>query len=393
MEGRLTMAMCHTRVMRNALIFMVCAAVLGQGGFAQAPGTLDPAKAAASRQEAAREEAKPASAKADPGDLTIVSNVNVVIAPTTVRDRNGEFVNGLQLQDFELYDNNKLQKINADVRDEPLSLVVAVQRSANLTDFLPKIQNIGTMLNQLVAGQDGEIAVVGFDHRILVMQDFTNEGAKVSEAMKKMTPGSSNHAVVDAVNQSIRMLKNRPPDRRRVLLLIAEKRDRGSELRLREALTEAQFANVSIYSLDISTIVAALTDKGMPPRPPSIPPEAQHLPGNYPSTPTTVEQNYYNGNYIPVFVDIFKAVKSVFVDDTLDVFTRFTGGREYSFVGEKSLAKAVEGISDELHSQYLLSYQPNNQTEGGFHEIKVIVNRPKLEVRTRPGYWVAARPE
>ena len=51
-----------------------------------------------------------------------------------------------------------------------------------------------------MAGQDGEIAVVGFDHRIQVMQDFTNEGTKISEAMQKMTPGSSVHAVVDAVN-------------------------------------------------------------------------------------------------------------------------------------------------------------------------------------------------
>ncbi len=340
--------------MRLALIFLICAAVFVPGGFAQAPGTLDPAKAAARQDPPA-----PDSTKPDTGDLTIRTNVNVVIAPTTVRDRNGEFVNGLQLQDFELYDNNKLQKVNADVRDEPLSLVVAVQRSSNLTDFLPKIQNIGSMLNQLVAGQNGEIAVVGFDHRIQVMQDFTDEGTKVSEAMKKMTPGSSNHAVIDAVNQSIRMLKNRPRDRRRVLLLIAEKRDRGSELRLREALTEAQFANVSIYSLDISTVVAALTDPGMPPRPPSIPPEAQHLPGGYAATPTTIDQNYYMGNYIPVFVDIFKAVKSVFVDDTLDVFTRFTGGREYSFVGEKSLGegdigdqrRTAQPVSVELFAQ------------------------------------------
>ncbi len=380
------MGMCHTRVMRHALIFLVCAA-----GFAQVPGTLDPAKAPGAAQPSAPLLPPPVSTGS--GDAIIRATTTVVIAPTTVRDRNSEFVNGLQLQDFELYDNNKLQKINADVRDEPLSLVVAVQRSSNLTDFLPKIQNIGPMLNQLVAGQNGEIAVVGFDHRMMLMQDFTSEGAKVAEAMKKMTPGSSNHAVVDVVNYSIRMLKNRPIDRRRVLLLIAEKRDRGSELRLREALTEAQFANVSIYSLDISTVVAALTDKGMPPRPPSIPPEAQHLPGGYSATPTTVDQNYYMGNYIPIFVDIFKGVKSIFVDDTLDVFTRFTGGREYSFVGERSLEKAVEGISDELHSQYLLSYQPNNQTEGGFHDIKVIVNRPNLEVRTRPGYWVAARPE
>jgi VWFA-related protein len=386
------MPMCHTRVMRHALIFVVCAA-----GFAQAPGTLDPAKAQpqqdSTQPSSSRPLLPPPVSTLDSGDLTIRTNVNVVIAPTTVRDRNGDFVNGLQLQDFELYDNNKLQKVTADVRDEPLSLVVAVQRSSNVDTFLPKIQNIGSMLNQLVAGQDGEIAVVGFDHRIQVMQDFTKEGTKVSEAMKKMTPGSSQHAVIDAVNQSLRMLTHRPTDRRRVLLLIAEKRDRGSELRLRECLTEAQFANVSIYSLDISTVVAALTDKGVPPRPPSVPAEAQHMPGGYPATPTMIDQNYYMGNYVPVFVDIFKAVKSVFVDDTLDVFTRFTGGREYSFVGEKSLEKAISGISDELHSQYLLSYAPGNQTEGGFHEIKVIVNRPNLEVRTRPGYWVAARPE
>jgi VWFA-related protein len=385
--------MCHTKVTRTALIFLICTV-----GFAQAPGTLDPAKAHPDANQDSSQPNKPLLPPAfspgqDSADTLFKEQINVVIAPTTVRDRNGEFVTGLQLQDFELYDNNKLQKVNADVRDEPLSLVVAVQRSSNLNDFLPKIQNIGSMLNQLVAGQNGEIAVVGFDHRIQVMQDFTSEGTKISEAMKKMTPGSSNHAVIDAVNQSIRMLKNRPKDRRRVLLLIAEKRDRGSELRLREGLTEAQFANVSIYSLDISTIVAALTDKGMPPRPPSIPAEAQHLPGGYAATPTIVEQNYYLGNYIPVFVDIFKAVKSVFVDDTLDVYTRFTGGREYSFVGERSLEKALSGISDELHSQYLLSYSPNNKNEGGFHEIKVIVNRPNLEVRTRPGYWVAAQPE
>jgi VWFA-related protein len=370
--------MCQTRGMRNALIFFLCAALVCSAGLAQAPGTLDPAKQDASKQE---------------DDLKINVGVNVVIVPTTVRDRNGEVINGLQLQDFQLYDNNKLQKITADVREEPLSLVVAVQRSSNLTEVLPKIQKIGSMLNQLLAGQDGEMAVIGFDHRIEVMQDFTTETTKISEAMKKMTPGSSSHGVNDAVDAAVRMLKKRPLDRRRVLLLIAEKRDRGSQLRVKEALTETQFANVAIYSLDISTFVAALTDKGMPPRPPPIPPEAIYVPGGGAATPTTVEQNYYNGNYIPLFVDIFKATKSMFVDDTLDVFTRFTGGREYPFIGERSLEKAVEGISEELHSQYLLSYSPNNQTEGGFHDIKVVVNRPNLEVRTRPGYWVAARPE
>jgi VWFA-related protein len=353
--------------MRKATILLICGAAL-----AQSPPAADPK---------------------DDKDAIIRTNVNVVIAPTTVRDKKGEFIDGLQLQDFQLYDNNKLQRITADVRDEPLSLVIAVQKSSNLNDILPKIQRIGSMLNDLVAGQDGEVAVVAFDHRIQVAQDFTNETEKVSEALKKLVPGSANHAVIDAEMQCIRMLRNRPRDRRRVLLIIAEKRDRGSEARLREALTEAQFANVAIYSLDISSAMATLTTRGDPPPPPSIPTTAQHVPAGAALTPTTIDQNYYLGNAIPVFVDIFKGVKSLFVDDTLDVFTRFTGGKEYAFVSERSLEKAVEGISQELHSQYLLSYTPNNQIEGGFHDIRVVVNRNNLEVRTRPGYWVATRAE
>jgi VWFA-related protein len=366
--------MCHTKIMRNAWIVLMGATALAQspGVPKQAPGVL--------KQEQEQ-------------DQVFRESVNIVIAPTTVRNRAGDFVNGLQLQDFELYDNNKLQKITADVRDEPLSLVIAVQKSSNLTESLPKIQRIGSMLNTLLVGQDGEVAIVGFDHRIQVIQDFTNETQKVSEAMKSLKPGSATHAVIDAEMQCIRMLKKRPPNRRRVLLLIAEKRDKGSQAHVREALTEAEFANVTIFSVDISSVVSALTAPAVAPPPPSIPTTAQHVPGGGALTPTTIDQNYYNGNYIPVFIDIFKAVKSIFVEDTLEVFTRFTGGKEYSFISEKSLEKAVAGISEELHSQYLLSYTPNNQIEGGFHEIRVTVNRPNLEVRTRPGYWVASRVE
>lgn len=365
--------MCHTRIMRNVLMLLVCAA-----GFAQQqPGTPDHAK-------------PPDSAKTEE---PIRVTTTVVVAPTTVLDKHGDYVNGLQLQDFELYDNNKLQRITADVHDEPLSLVVAVQKSSNLNEILPKIQRIGSMLNDLISGADGETAVIAFDHRVQVVQEFTHETEKISEAMKNLRPGSSQHAVNDAVIAAVRLLKNRPGNRRRVLLLIAEKRDKGSEIRTREVLMEAEFANVAIYSLDISSVIAAITGTTMPQPPPSIPTTAQHVPAGAPLTPTTIDQNYYNGNYVPLLVDIFKAAKSIFVDDSLDVYTRFTGGKEYSFISERSLERAVQGISQELHSQYLLSYTPSNQGEGGFHEIRVTVNRANLEVRTRPGYWIAAKPE
>ncbi|MDP8980612.1 MAG: VWA domain-containing protein, partial [Acidobacteriota bacterium] len=248
------------------------------------------------------------------------------------------------------------------------------------------------MLDDLVAGQNGEVAVLAFDHRVRVMQEFTSEGARVSDAMKKITPGSTNHRMIDAVTEGVRMLRNRR-DRRKVLLLISEKRDQSSSGRLREALMEAQLANVAIYSLDISSVMAGLTSKAIPARPSAIPPEAQHMPAGGAATPTTMDQQYNNGNAIPLFVDIFRSVKSIFIDDALDIFTRYTGGKQYSFIKREGLERAVIALGEELHSQYLLSYTPNNLSEGGFHEIKVVVNRPSLEVRTRPGYWVAGRPE
>ena len=322
----------------------------------------------------------------------IVVQVKVVIAPTTVLDRSGNYINGLSIDDFKLYDNGKPQKITADVAFEPLSMVVAVQNSSMLNDVLPKVQRIGVLLDNMVVGQSGEAAVVAFDHRIRVMQDFTADAGKLDAAMKSIKPGGSSSRMTDAVVDSVRMLSKRGGDRRRVLLIIAEKRDNGSEAKLREALTAAQLANVSIYSIDISHLVTQLTGKSGPPPIDPIPATAQHVPAGAVQTPTSVGVQMNSGNFIPLFVDIFKATKSLFVDDTMDVYTRYTGGKEYSFVSQRSLEKAVTAVGEELHSQYLLSYNPDNLNEGGFHEIRVDVNRPRLEVRTRPGYWVAARP-
>ena len=75
------------------------------------------------------------------------------------------------------------------------------------------------------------------------------------------------------------------------------------------------------------------------------------------------------------------------------MFTKFTGGTERSFLTYKDLERVIADIGQELHSQYLISYSPNNTEEGGYHEIRVDVLRTGLKVRTRPGYWMAAIPQ
>ena len=373
-------------MMRILLAFLAVGVLLAQNPQRPQPGQLAP------RTQPGQPAPAQTQAPAENADLRLITTTTVVVAPTTVLDKHGDYVDGLQPSDFTLYDNGKVQKISADVSFEPISLVLAVQASYSLNDILPKIQKVGNEVNDLIVGAGGEMAVLAFDHRIQTLQPFTDDGAKVSAAMKRLSTGGSSHRMIDAVEESVRMLKRRPSDRRRIIVLISEKRDSGSEARLRETLTQAELQAITIYSIDISHLAVLATGQAMPPRPDPIPATAQHLPAGGPQTPTTMDQLHNTGSFIPMFVEIFKGVKSIFVDDHADVFTRYTGGKEFSFLSQKSLERAVSALGQEIHHQYLLSYSPNNVAEGGFHEIRVDVNRPGLEIRTRPGYWKAPEP-
>jgi VWFA-related protein len=331
--------------------------------------------------------------RAQPGD-DIIGRVTsrFVIAPVTVVDRSNKVVTGLTPLDFRLYDNGKLQVITEDVATHPISLVVAIQASADTEKILPQIQKTASLYDTLVLGDTGEIAIIGFDHRIQVhTQGFTSDPAKIVEAMKKLKPGSSQARLNDAAMEGINLLKNRPTTRKRIMLLVSESRDVGSELHVRDVMTAAEFANVVMYSVDMSRLVTQLTTKAEPNRPSAIMPASMPLPGGNINTPTTDSQNDM-GNWVPALKEIFTATKSIFIQNPLEVFTKYSGGRQYSFMTQKGLEQAIADIGDELHGQYLLTYNPNTR-EGGFHEIVVQIALPDLKVRTRNGYWVAGQPE
>jgi VWFA-related protein len=327
-------------------------------------------------------------------ELIIRQRVQEVIAPTTVLDSDGVYVTGLKPMQFRLFDNDKPQTIKVDEVVQPVSLVVAVQADSKVEAILPKVQKLGTILEDMVAGDSGEVAIVAFDHRIQKLQDFTSDPDKITEALKKLKPGSQQSALTDAVNEAARMLEKRPKERRRVLLLIAESLDKGSEGRAREALTRLEFANVIVYALNISRVYAELTSKPALPRPDPIPPGGRHVPAGAVSTPTATAQMTgapgYGINFAPMIVEIFRGVKAAFVQNPIEIYTQYTGGKEVGFVSQQDLERAAQNIGREIHNQYIITYNPNNKNEGGLHQIRVEVTRPGLEVRTRRGYWMAA---
>lgn len=326
-------------------------------------------------------------------EQTFRTTVNIVVAPTTVVDRQGNFVHNLKPSDFRVYDKGVAQDIRVDESYLPISLVVAIQADAAVESVLPRIQRIGSMLKTLIFGEQGEAAIVCFDHRIQVLQDFTNDPDRLIEGLKKLRAGSSSSRLIDAVNESVRMLRRRPGDRRRVILLISESRDKGSEGRVRETLAAAEFQNVNLYAVNIPRVVTALTAKAPPPRPDPIPATAHGMPAGAAVTPDTTSGIRNYGNVMPAFEEIIRGVKAIFIPNPVEVFTKYTGGKEHNFVDLKGLEEAIASIGNELHAQYLITYSPSNKSEGGYHEIKVVVNRPGLTVRTRPGYWMAAIPQ
>jgi len=157
----------------------------------------------------------------------------------------------------------------------------------------------------------------------------------------------------------------------------------------------AQLRNVTVYTVNMSRLLATLSTKPQQPKFDQMPPAARPMPSSVPATPTSVMQMGNSpGNsadFVPLLVEMLRDVKAVFKDNPAEALTKATGGQEFSFMNQGGLERALAKIGSELHSQYLITYNPNNKIEGGFHEIKITLDpqRPEWRIHTRPGYWLA----
>jgi VWFA-related protein len=322
------------------------------------------------------------------GDTPVFrSDVVYVQVPVTVRDVNGNYVNGLAPVDFQLLDRGIPQPVTLDVAAHPISLVIAVQSDATARQILPTVQKTASIFGPLVAGETGEIAVIGFDHLIRVHTPFTSNQEEIKAGFAKLKPGSAQHHLDDAAMEGVRMLAHRGKDRKKVLILVSETRDKGSAVTPRDVLTQAEVSDVQIYAVSMNHLMNQLTTQAEPNRPNAIPPEFRgNLPMGVMRTGTTDAQTNM-GNWTPVFKEIFALVKGIFVPNSLEVYTKFTGGSEQNFVSLGGLEEAVHKIGEEIHSQYLLTFAQQSQ-EAGYHEIEVrVLSAPNLKVDARVGYW------
>jgi VWFA-related protein len=316
------------------------------------------------------------------------STVPLVVAPTTITDSKGRTVDGLTPADLILYDNNVPQKIQMDWMTYPIDLVVAVQTSENSGAVIDKLGGTGILFAQLLAADAGETAVISFSDEVKVHQDFTSNPDFVIHSLRMLRKEGDQAHMLDAMRQALLMLEHRPPGRRSIILVIAEKRDRSSVAKLPDVMEQVERFNAAVYWLTYSPFLEPYTVK--PKTAEDLKPEAERIKVQKCALcpapdDTAVPPDLGPGGNIYAIKELIRLHKP----DLASLFTKTTGGRELSFLQKSALEHAIQLVSEEVHRQYILSFEPKGGEPGTFHTIRVAVkDRPELKVKTRDGYWV-----
>jgi VWFA-related protein len=265
-----------------------------------------------------------------------------------------------------------------------LALVVAVQSSGISAAALAKVRRIGAMIQPLVTGESGCAALVAFAERVDWRQDCTDDNDTLARAFLRLRPEGERRArMLDAVSESIERLRARP-NVRRVVLVISESRDHGSQTRLESVVMAAQAAGVTIYAAPFSAFKTALTAKPSdfvpPPLPKGTPPPSH---ASNPIPPLQDRMDILGG-----IAELARLGKT----NTTHALASATGGAAFPFAGQKGLEDAIQKLGVELHTQYLLSFTPQTPAPG-YHRLEVRLRRPgDFRLRARPAYWAAQEP-
>ena len=319
--------------------------------------------------------------------------VEVVSTPVVVRNSRGELVLDLASSDFHVFDNGQEQRLEeVDMAGAPLSVAIVVETSSRIEALLPAIRRTGILFTQTVLGENGEAAIIGYHDTVTKLLDFTDDREAIERTFSNLNRGTSGARLYSGLSQAVRLLRNRPATRRRVIVTLAEATDTGSEDKLGDVLREAQLANITIYSVGLSSTAAELRGPQRQAPTPSVTPPGTFgqtpRPGTV-QTPTTEAQRSGSADLLALAIWVVQHASEPFRENSLELAAAATGGLHQAPVRDQSIETAIDQIGGELHAQYTLSYRPS-ATEGGYHEIKVTVDRAGVQVRARPGYYLGS---
>lgn len=274
----------------------------------------------------------------DPVITLDVTRVNLLF---TVSDRRGRFVNNLTIDDFEVVEHKRQQRILefASESDLPLRIAVLVDTSNSIRDrFKFELETASHFLETVIRRGRDKALIYTFDTQAELAQDFTDDVNVLGKKLRALRAGGGT-AMYEALYLASRdhLMKDQPRHKfRRALIIIGDGEDNASRYSRDQALEMVHKADGVIYCI---------------------------------STNLTGQQTLG--------------------DRTLKYFAEETGGQAFFPFKAEDLAQDFENIANELRSQYSILYRPEPLiTDGKYHPILVRVrNQRGLVVRSRKGYY------
>lgn len=272
----------------------------------------------------------------------------------TVTDRDGRLATSLTRDQFEVRDDGKPQPIVVfDNSAQPIQLVVLLDVSGSMSGNLGLLRTASSQL--FAALGRGDVARVGtFGREITISPEFTRDVHALEAALPDDIPESAPTPLWRAIDKAMDLFDAKS-GRRRVVLVLSDGRDTDMGFNRRivsqgEVIDRARTDEVMVYGVGLrsrgSAPLVGVGAGGL----------ASSMTANLPDPGLARTAQETGGGYSEVRLR----------DDLGSVFTQ---------------------IARELHSQYLLGYEPPKR-DGKTHKIEVRVSAggARLEPRARKSY-------
>jgi VWFA-related protein len=315
-------------------------------------------------QEAPSPGGPPPASKAAPQPVdignveTLKVNVNLVNVYFSVRDKSG-YITNLHKDDCSIYEDKNLQKTKNFTQEKnlPLTIGILLDTSGSQQNVLPLEQTSGAEFLKDVLTPKDEAFLISFDINVNLLADYTNSPREIKRAMDSavINTGAGTGSVTgngaargtllfDAVYLAAHD-KLRQEAGRKIIVMLTDGGDQGSQENIKTATEAAQKANAIIY-------VILIADRG-----------------------------FYGGFGMGYTGDA-----------DMERLAKDTGGRVIN-VGNngKKLQEAFDQIQDELRTQYLASYTPTNPkiNDGTFRTLNITCQAGQ-KIQARKGYYAMA---
>lgn len=271
-------------------------------------------------------------------DDVVRVNTDLVVLNVTVTDKVGQYVPGLRLADFTIFEDGKevsTQMVSSfHLQESPFASVVLLDTSSSMESRLSLARSAAIQfLNKL--REEDVAAVYKFDSKVEQLQEFSTGRDLAPMAYGVRADGMT--TLHDAIVDASKALSERP-EKRKAIIVLSDGLDTYSKASSGKAVESALAIGATIYAVDMS----ATQGSGL------------------------------------------RSQQSAAV---LKSFAEKSGGRFVATPGGQALRDAFASIADELGHQYTIAYRPLNQArDGKWRKLDVKTSRSDLVIRTRKAY-------